>query len=192
MQGVLTYAALDLGSPDGAAAHAALGWRLAERDDDNELRLWVRGTQSLIARFETDYERAQWFVEDGLRYAAPGTGRLRLLAGFAQCRANLGDSPGANDAFDLAEREGEQLRSHDSVGGLFEFSRAKQHYYAGSSLMWLPDRVDAERAAREAALAVAIWEQEPPESRSLDDSIYAQSHAARELRDRLRAAAESS
>jgi len=178
VQGVLTYAALDLGKPDGAAAHAALGWRLAERNDDNELRVWVRGTQSLIARFESDYGRAQWLVEDGLRYETSGTGRLRLLAGLAQCRANLGDSPGANEALDLAEHEREHLRSHDSAGGLFEFSRAKQHYYAGSSLMWLPEHADAERAAREAALAVSIWEHEPPETRSLDDEALAHVYEA--------------
>jgi hypothetical protein len=103
---------------------------------------------------------------------------LRLLAGLAQCRANLGDSPGANEALDLAEREREALHSRDSVGGLFEFSRAKQHYYAGSSLMWLTGRPDAERAAREAALAVAMWEQEPAESRSLDDEALAHVYEA--------------
>jgi transcriptional regulator with XRE-family HTH domain len=241
VQGVLTYAALDLGSPDGAATHAALGWRLAERNDDNELRVWVRGTQSLISRFETKYEEAQRYVEDGLQYETPGTGRLRLLAGLAQCRANLGDSPGANGALDLAEHERGILRSSDSARGLFEFSRAKQYYYAGSSLMWLPDPKDAKRAAESAATAVEIWEHEPPETRSLDDEalahvyeatarvhlgdldraeaavapildlpaerqiswitkrlggladelddrVYAKSHEARELRDRLRAA----
>lgn len=178
VQGVLAYAALDLGHADGAATHAELGWRLAERNDDNEMRAWVRGTQSLISRFSGDYAGAQTLVEDGLRYPTPGTGRLRLLAGLAQCRANQGDSEGANDTLNLAARDRDDLRSTDSVPGLFEFSRAKQHYYVGSSLMWLPDRRDAERAAHEAALAIAMWEGEGPESRSLDDEALAHIYQA--------------
>jgi hypothetical protein len=59
------------------------------------------------------------------------------------------------------------------VQGIFEFSEAKQHYYAGSSLIWLNGAADAERAAREAAEAIAMWTQEPPESRSLDDEALA-------------------
>jgi transcriptional regulator with XRE-family HTH domain len=178
VQGVLAYAALDLGQSDGAATHAALGWQLADRNDDNELRAWVRGTQSLISRFESDYIQAQAYVEDGLRYPTPGTGRLRLLAGLAQCRANLGDSAGANAALDRARGEREQLRSTDSAGGLFTFSQAKQHYYAGSSLMWLPDPADSRRAAAEAAQAIAMWELEPAASRSLDDEALAHIYEA--------------
>jgi hypothetical protein len=178
VQGVLAYAALDLGQPDGAATHAALGWKLADRNDDNELRVWIRGTQSLIARFESDFQQAQQYVEDGFRYPAPGTGRLRLLAGLAQCRANLGDSAGANAALDQARHDREHLRSADSAGGLFAFSETKQHYYAGSSLMWLPGSADSRRAAAEAALAIAMWEHEPPESRSLDDEALAHIYEA--------------
>jgi transcriptional regulator with XRE-family HTH domain len=178
VQGILAYAALDLGHADGAATHAELGWRLAERNDDNELRTWARGTQSLISRFSGDFTGAQTFIEDGLRYPTPGTGRLRLLAGLAQCRANQGDSERANETHDLAAHERDSLRSTDSVPGLFEFSRAKQHYYVGSSLMWLPDHRDAERAARESALAIAMWEEEPPESRSLDDEALARIYRA--------------
>ena len=57
--------------------------------------------------------------------------------------------------------------------GLFEFSLAKQHYYAGSSLIWLEGREDAERAEREALQAITMWEGEPPETRSLDDEALA-------------------
>lgn len=178
VQGVLSYAALDLGHPAAAMTHAQAAWVCAERVDSNELRAWVRGTESLISRFDQRYKDAEELAWDGLRYPGRGTGRLRLLAGVAQCRANQGDSEGANEALDIAAREREALTTTDEVEGLFGFSRAKQHYYAGSSLMWLPGQADLERSAREATLAVSMWEGEPPEARSLDDEALAHIYAA--------------
>lgn len=95
----------------------------------------MRGAQSLIARFGTNYAHARNYVLDGLRHQPRGTGRIRLHAGYAQCQANLGDSRGANAALNLALTEREHLTSDDSMAGIFEFSEAKQHYYAGSSLI---------------------------------------------------------
>ncbi|WP_328347852.1 helix-turn-helix domain-containing protein [Micromonospora sp. NBC_00421] len=178
LQGVLAYAALDLGSANVAMTHAEAAWICAEHAGDNELRVWTRGTQSLIARFRGDYAHALDYVHDGLRYRARGTGRIRLLCGVAQCHANLGDSAGANRSLDLALTEREELSSTDSVDGLFGFSLAKQHYYAGSSLIWLAGGSDAERAVREAGRAIALWEKEPSERRSLDDEALAHVYQA--------------
>jgi transcriptional regulator with XRE-family HTH domain len=178
VQGVLSYAALDLGHSSAAMTHAEAAWACAQRIESNELRAWVRGTQSLISRFDSRYEDAEELARDGLRYPARGTGRLRLLSGVAQCRANLGDSVEANRLLDEAARERESLSSTDTVEGLFGFSEAKQHYYAGSSLMWLPSSPDLQRAAEEAELAVAMWEEAPSESRSLDDEALAHIYAA--------------
>jgi transcriptional regulator with XRE-family HTH domain len=178
IQGVLAYAALDLGDPDAAMTHVDAAWKCAERANDNELRVWVRGTQSLIRRFTGQYDKALATVHNGLSYPTPGTGRIRLLCGVAQSRANLGDSAGTNAALNKAQRERDQLRTTDSAGGLFEFSPAKQHYYAGSSLIWLPGEDAAARAADEAATAIAMWEQEPPQTRSLDDEALAHVYQA--------------
>jgi tetratricopeptide (TPR) repeat protein len=136
---------------------------------DHELRAWVRGTQSLIARFQADYERALGLVRDERQYATKGTSAPRVLCGEAQCLANLGDSSGANKALDAAQDAREQADEPDSISGLFTFSETKQHYYAGSSLIWLDGGPDAERAAREASQAITMWQQEPAETRSLDD-----------------------
>jgi transcriptional regulator with XRE-family HTH domain len=178
VQGALAYAALDLGDPRAAATHTDVAWLYADLADDNEIRVWIRGTQSLIARFESDYPRALELVQDGFRYRTPGTGRLRLLAGLAQCRANLGDATGATEALAQAQRERDDLSSGDSAPGLFTFSQAKQHYYAGSSLLWLDGDHHAARAAREAATAISMWELEPPETRSLDDEALAHIYQA--------------
>ena len=173
LQGVLAYAALDLGDAKAAMTHAQVAWTSAKHAGDNELRAWTRGTQSLIARFQGDYAHALDYVHDGLRYKARGTGRIRLLCGVAQCHANLGDSVRANRSLDRAQTEREELTTTDSVDGLFGFSVAKQHYYAGSSLIWLAGGADTERAAREAGHAIVLWETEPPEARSLDDEALA-------------------
>jgi transcriptional regulator with XRE-family HTH domain len=178
VQGVLTYAALDLGDSVVALTHASAAWTCGDRIGSNELMAWTRGTESLIMRFDANYTEALRLAVDGLRLPVRGTGRLRLLSGVAQCHANLGDSLGANAALDRALIERQELRTEDPIDGLFTFSRAKQHYYAGSSLMWLENRKDLERAAREAEKAVRLWEAEPPETRSLDDEALARIYAA--------------
>jgi hypothetical protein len=55
LQGILAYAASDAGDPKAAMTHAETAWICAERARDNELRVWVRGPQSVITRFEGDY-----------------------------------------------------------------------------------------------------------------------------------------
>ncbi|MGW4802958.1 helix-turn-helix domain-containing protein [Kitasatospora sp. NPDC004272] len=180
LSGVLAYAALDLGDPRAAMEHCRAALRCAEFAGDSELLVWVRGTQSLVARFEQDYAAAVAFVDEGLRCAqrVPGTGLARLLCGRAQCLANLGDSAGANDALDAARAARESAAGRDAVGGLFTFSAAKERYYAGSALIWLPGRADNERAAAEAEAAIALWQEQGPAERSVDDEHLAQVYLA--------------
>lgn len=180
LSGILAYAALDLGDSDAALEHARAGARCAQYAGDIELLMWVRGTQSLIARFRGDYGIALNYVRDGLQYAGdvPGTGEARLLCGEAQCLANLGDSRAANRTLDAAEQARERITREDSLGGLFAFSETKQRYYAGSSLIWLDGGDDARRAETEASAAIAAWEQMPVEQRSLDDERLAHIYVA--------------
>ena len=180
LSGVLAYAALDLGDSDAALEHARAAGLCAQYAGDTELLMWIRGTQSLIARFRGDYGIALDFVRDGLQYAgdAPGTGEARLLCGEAQCLANLGDSRAANRVLNAAEQARERVQRPDSLGGLFTFSEVKQRYYAGSSLIWLDGGDDARRAEREASAAIEAWQQMPVEQRSLDDERLAHIYVA--------------
>mgnify|MGYP001359434402 CR=1 FL=1 len=146
LSGLLTYAALDLGHSDAAREHAATAQRCAGCAGDRELAAWVRGTQSLIARFDKDYRTALELARDGLRIAGAGTSRPRLLAGVAQSAANLGDRAEARRALNEAEDAIDHAGT-DAFPGLFTFSRTKLHDYAGSALMWLPERSDLLRAA---------------------------------------------
>jgi hypothetical protein len=56
--GIHSYAALDLGDADAAATHARVAWLLSDRAAQDELRAWVRGTESLIVRFQKNYAEA--------------------------------------------------------------------------------------------------------------------------------------
>jgi tetratricopeptide (TPR) repeat protein len=180
LSGVLSYALLDMGDADEALEHATAAGRCAEFAGDAELAAWVAGTKSLIARFQGDYGRALEYVRDGYQWVGHGngTGEARLRCGEAQCLANLGDSRAANAALDAAEQARERIRRPDSLEGLFGFSRAKQSYYAGSSLIWLEGGHDAARAAREATTAIELWQAGPVQERSLDDERLAHIYLA--------------
>lgn len=180
LSGVLAYAALDLGSADAAMQHAAAAGRCAEYAGDTELAAWVAGTQSLICRFQGDYGAAMEYIDAGFEHVGDGTGtgEARLLCGRAQCAANLGGSRMANHALDEAVDARGRIRRPDSVPGLFAFSRAKELYYAGSSLIWLQGGDDARRAVVSAETAIDLWETGPPDDRSLDDERLAHIYAA--------------
>lgn len=177
--GILAYAALDLGNTRIAARHAFAGFKTAALAGHHELQAWTRGTQSLIARFDRRFDEATRFITDGLRYADPlhGTAGTRLHCGAAQCAANLGDLDTTIAALNRATAD----RVHaapDEVGGIFGFPIAKQFYYAGSSLMWLPDRDALTRAVHDAGAAIDLWQHEPADQRNLDDEALAHIYQA--------------
>lgn len=157
LSGILSYAALDAGDPRGALAHADAAWEAANLAGSDQLKAWVRGTQSLILRFGQRFTEAQEHAEDGLRYADTGTARARLLAGVAQCRANVTDAVGTRRALANAETAFDEVDGTDEVDGLFTFSRAKLLYYSGSSLIWLHGGPDAEKARARAHEAIELW-----------------------------------
>lgn len=178
--GVMAYAALDLGRPVQAERHAKAVFRMGSLSGNTELQAWARGTQSLIARFGKDYSRAFALVKDGMRYVdhTAGTAGLRLLAGAGQCMANLGDPEAAMSYLDQADQARQAHHPEDAVRGLFTFSEAKQRYYGGSSLMWIPDTAVLRRAAADATAAIDMWAGEPDESRPADDEALAHVYAA--------------
>ncbi len=144
----------------------------------NGLRAWVRGTQSLIARYKGDYHAATELIEDGLRYAGDGTSTIRLLCGQAQCFAHFGDSTATHAALNRAKDGRDRVQAPDAVSGLFRFPPAKQSYYSGSSLIWLPGVNDARVAAAESESAIRLWQSGPDEERSNVDEGLAHIYLA--------------
>jgi hypothetical protein len=117
LQGVLAYAALDLGAADVAETHAAAGHAVAQRAGDSELTAWTRGTQALIARYSNDFTASERYVRDGLLQRSSGTAGVRLFCGLAQSRAGLGDAAGTHQALQQAEISRENISERDSIGG---------------------------------------------------------------------------
>jgi transcriptional regulator with XRE-family HTH domain len=176
LSGILAYAALDAGHPGAALAHTGAAWEAAASVGSDQLRAWVRGTQSLILRFSQRYPEALERAEDGLRYATNGTAHARLLAGIGQCKANMGDAAGARRALAEAQTAFDERRGVDEHAGLFTFSRAKLMYYSGSALIWLEGDADARTARTQAHLAIGLWRNAP--DRSVADEALAHVYAA--------------
>jgi transcriptional regulator with XRE-family HTH domain len=179
VSGTLAYAALDLGRPDVALQHVQASRALSGRLDDTEHLVWAAGTESLIRRFQNDFPGALAAIEDGLKLGqVRGTGRVRLLSGLGQCRANLGDAAGAHEALDWAARARERVASPDSVGGLYNFTQAKQTYYVGSSLIHLRDDVSSRRAIHGAQQAIDTWASCTKEEAFTKDAILCRLYQA--------------
>jgi transcriptional regulator with XRE-family HTH domain len=178
LSGIMAYTALDLGYANEAMTHARMSWLCGDLAGHNGLRAWVRGTQSLIARFIKRYQEAYEFLQSGFEFATEGTAYARLASGEAQCFAHFGDSKSTHAAIHRADDSLEKMTTPDTLGGLFTFSQAKRFYYAGSSLIWLPDRHDAEVAEKDAEEAIRLWQAAPPGERSYPDELLAHVYLA--------------
>lgn len=188
VSGLLSYLTLDLGQSDMAKVHAAAAFTLGDRANDDHLRAWARGTQSLAFRFDKEFDQAAWAASDGLQYAgeSTGTAKARLLCGLAASVARQGDSERAMQLL----QEADTARDHsqpDQLPGLFTFSEAKQTYYHGFSLMWAPDKKILLRSAQASDAAIAEWQrirgvavaELPPDSMTgLGDEMLSQIYLA--------------
>lgn len=158
--GILAYLTLDLGQDTAARAHISSAFHFADLADHDQLRAWARGTESLALRFTKDFEPARDAAIDGLRYvgASTGTAEPRLLCGLAASTANLGDSSGAVQLLQQADRVRAQCGPDELAGPLFGFSQAKQLYYHGFSLMWAEEPAILRRAVAASKEAIAAWQ----------------------------------
>ncbi|SBW17041.1 hypothetical protein FDG2_0039 [Candidatus Protofrankia californiensis] len=172
LSGILAYGAVDLGQASAAMAHARAALLCADTAGHTDLAIWARGTQSLIARFANRHREALQYIRAGLALKPTGTGLARLTAGQAQCLAHLGDVEGTRTslaaAFDAIDQAGPP---GDIERGLFTFPRAMLHYYAGGSLVWLPDAVGAAAAEEAAATAIDLFAASSPETRFTADEM---------------------
>ncbi|APA95929.1 hypothetical protein NS506_01861 [Nocardia seriolae] len=159
--GVLAYLTLDLGQADAAKAHIRASFKLGDKAGHDQLRAWAKGTESLTWRFDKQFKAAKNAAIEGLQYVGPSTGTAepRLLCGLAASTANLGDSWGAVDLLEQADRIRDHCGPDEIDGPLFGFSPAKQLYYHGFSLMWANDPIILRRAIRASHEAIAAWKE---------------------------------
>lgn len=172
LSGICSYACLDLGFPDQAHVQARSAQLMGDLAGHDGLRAWALGTRSLIARFQGRYREALDFARQGLPYATCGTALVRLRCGEGQSLASLGDADGTVRSLSLAKDARDQVRTADVADGLFTFTEAKQTYYSGSSLQWLPGVKNARAAEAESARAIQMFRADP-ESHALGDELLA-------------------
>lgn len=178
LSGICAYASLDLGFPDAAVTQSRATFLMGELAGHDGLRAWALGTRSLIARFQKRYDEALGYVRQGFQYANSGTALVRLRSGEGQTLAHMGDAEGAVRSLELARAARDEVRTPDVANGLFYFSEAKQAYYSGSSLQWLPGERNAASAQQESERAIQMFRAEDPESRSLADELLAHVYVA--------------
>ncbi len=141
LSALMADAANDLGSPAAAEELARAGSAYATAIDHRPLKAWLRLELAVIARWTGQPIRCRDEARNGLEHLSrgPNGALLHLLYGIASAR--LGDADAAREAIAAAA----DAREHDyndellEIGGQFGFSRATQHYYAGSLAVELPD-----------------------------------------------------
>jgi transcriptional regulator with XRE-family HTH domain len=79
MSAQLAYMAVNLGRFHSARAYAIEAFSLAEHIADDELKAWVRGTQSFAEYYSGNYRQALEYAVDGQRYAGTGPQAVRLI-----------------------------------------------------------------------------------------------------------------
>jgi transcriptional regulator with XRE-family HTH domain/tetratricopeptide (TPR) repeat protein len=173
LSGICSYVCLDLGYADEAMTQARATFMMGDFAGHDGLRAWALGTRALIARFQENYPEALGYVREGLQYATSGTALVRLRCGEGQTLAHMGDAENAIRFLRLAKDAREQVSSTDIANGIFTFTEAKQAYYSGSSLQWLPDEENAKAAESESMQAIRMFQQAPPENRAIADELLA-------------------
>lgn len=158
--GLLGYAADDIGKPHLALTHTRTAFMWAEYADDNGLRAWIRGLQSLICFWANRPHEAIRYAQAGGEFAAVArsTSAPWLFACRARAHAALGDAAQAKSLVEQADRARERVTENDldDFGGLCSFLPARQTYYAARALASLPqEAILAERYALEAVDAYA-------------------------------------
>lgn len=173
LEGILAYAALDLGLPDKAVIFAEASRRTAKGNGDISQQAWALGTQALIARYGNDHDRALRAIHAGLQLDVHGAARSRLYSGASLSYAALADGGATESALELAETAMADGDGDEAAVGILRFSTAKLHYYAGNALSDLGMPSVAEEAEHQCAIAVERFRELSVEERSYPDEVGA-------------------
>ncbi|WP_370021743.1 XRE family transcriptional regulator [Planotetraspora sp. GP83] len=172
--GILANASFDLGYLAEAETQARTAWLCADLADNNWLRSWTRGTQSLIAYWDDRPSDAVALARSAWDYTPEsGTPQVRLAALEARAHARLRDASAAEDALRRADHAREAVTGDDEIGGMLVFPHAKQSFYAATCHLWLGGDQRFRQAERLAAAAVGWYEATPPDRRRTGEQCLA-------------------
>ncbi|HVB42942.1 MAG TPA: hypothetical protein VNF47_09590 [Streptosporangiaceae bacterium] len=164
--GLLASASFDLGYPPAAAQQARASRAYGEIINNQELSAWADGMLASIELWAGRPQQALLLAERGLAVAPQGTCRVRLWSIAARAAALQGDEQRTSDAIMASKRardtQAAPTELHDSVGGEFGFSLARQTFCNGSAYLRL--RRSGE-ALTECGQAVELYAQAAAEER---------------------------
>jgi len=160
---LMAAAADDLGYPYASEELIRAGWAYAIAIDHKPLMAKLRADLANVAYWRNRPRQARDLAGSGLRYMAAGPNAAQLHLKYGRAAARLGDVDVARHAIGQA-RDARDLSNEDDLlqlGGEFGFSRASQHYLAGSTFLEI---TGAERdAIAELELATELYEAGPEE-----------------------------
>ena len=115
------------------------GWAYATAIDHRPLMAHVRIELASIAYWRRP-RQSRDLALSGLRYLSDGPNAALLHLRYGRAAARLGDTTAAHQAIVSATEAREREHRDDllEIGGEFGFSRATQHFLAGSALVEIP------------------------------------------------------
>ncbi|MFI8007857.1 DNA-binding protein [Streptomyces sp. NPDC086010] len=164
---ILSTAAFDLGSFDGATRLARSAALYGETARFEPLRAFAGGTLAYIAYFSgRPAEAVQYARRSAMLPGLGDVAQRRLAAIEARAHGHLGDVPSAQRALTRSTTVGTGSTDdlHDGVGGEFGFSDERLAMSNGSTCLLLGDGQQAEKAAER---ALELVNARPPAARSL-------------------------
>lgn len=150
---LLSAAAFDLGSLDGATRLARAAALYGETARFTPLRAFAGGALAYIAYFSGRPAEAAQIAQRAQMFTGLGDLAHRCLAAIeARAHGHRGDSTSAQQALDASRRagRGETDDLHDGVAGEFGFPDERLAMSNSSTCLLLGDREQAEAAARTA------------------------------------------
>jgi tetratricopeptide (TPR) repeat protein len=179
--GLQSYAMLDLGDSAGAFRTAVAMKSCAEKVNHAELIAWALGTQTLILSFDNQYKPALPLINEGLQLPISGMARSRLHCRAVMCWSELGDLQNTISSIRESEKTIDiSPGSPDEADGIFYFSRAKHHYYAGTGL--LEFSIDqARQAEKETRQAITMFAEGNEDTKSISDELLSYIYLAESI-----------
>jgi hypothetical protein len=150
---LLSTAAFDLGSLDGAVRLARSAALYGETARFDALRAYAGGSLAICAYFTGRPAEALRHVRSALALGGLGdVARARLLSIEARSHGHLGDAERAERVLtaSVTQDSGRRDDLHDNVGGEFGFSQERLLMSNGTTCLLLGDGTGAEDAARRA------------------------------------------
>ncbi|MFE9331712.1 DNA-binding protein [Streptomyces sp. NPDC006925] len=190
---LLSTAAFDLGSFDGARRLSRSAALYGETARFDPLRAFAGGTLAYIAYFTGQPAEAARLAHQAQTFTGLGdVARRRLAAIEARAFGHLGDADSAHRAVGISQADGQGFTDdlHDEVGGEFGFTVERLAMSNASTCLLLGDGQGAEVAA---VRSLALAEARPAATRSarVTGGAAADLATARLLRGDLDGAAEA-